>query len=427
VAGIAEGEPGRVLYRSVRKGARPVSPGRIRPIVTSSKQIRRARGAEVQRRLSREGTVYLGILFVLLLSAVTSGINLLVLIFGMLVGVLIANWTFVRPTLRGATATRRLPSSIFAGEPFAVEIDLANRNRHLANWSVSVEDRLEAAGTGFSPRVWFPRVAAGSTRRGVYRGILHRRGRYDLGWLKLSTSFPLGLAGAFTEQAAKDSLVVYPRPGKLSSRWSEGWEEMELSRARAVMSRSAIDEDFRSLREFRPGDSTRWIHWRTTARKGELMVREFEHPQTQDSAVLLDLWAPDGATPDELDVVERAVSFAATVCTAACRRGKGRVILAIAGRENQVVQGQASPGLSHRLLRALACAEAAPTTQAASLLEDTHRYGTTEGRCVIVGTRRLDWFQAADSPASRRLARWTRGRLVLLDASSPDFASYFQR
>lgn len=371
--------------------------------------------------------LYLGILLVLLLSAMTSGINLLVLLFGMLLGVLVVSMLLVRPALRGAVARRRLPSGVFAGQPFAVEVELKNKSRYLSAWSISVRDGFRTDGQQHWPAVWFPRVAGGRSRNGVYRAVLPRRGRYQLGPLRLTTSFPVGLAQATRTLPAEESLIVYPRPGKLTARWTQGWDDLDVSRSRDALRRTSVEEEFRSLREFRAGDSTRLIHWRTSARKGELMVREFEYPQTQDSVVLLDLWTPDDASPAQLQVVEDAVSFAATVCATACRNGRGRVVLGIAGREKQLIQGPASPGLVHRLLTALACATASSSTDPKGLLEEIHRYGTAEGRLVIVGTRPTDWLRPGGSGTVPRPLGWSRARTRVLDASSPEFPSYFQR
>ena len=53
--------------------------------------------------------------------------------------------------------------------------------------------------------------------------------------------------------------------------------------------------DFYGIRSYRPGDSPRWIHWRTTARVGQPMVREFEEPPQQHLTVILEAWLPDPA------------------------------------------------------------------------------------------------------------------------------------
>ena len=62
------------------------------------------------------------------------------------------------------------------------------------------------------------------------------------------------------------------------------------------------------LRQFRAGDSPRWIHWRTTARRGELMIREFEDMPNDHLVLIVD--------PGERDhpVLERLLSLAATIC-----------------------------------------------------------------------------------------------------------------
>src|SRR5207245_10092424 len=54
----------------------------------------------------------------------------------------------------------------------------------------------------------------------------------------------------------------------------------------------AAQSDFHGLRAFRSGDSPHWIHWRTSARLGELMVREFEETPDDNLVIILDAWLP---------------------------------------------------------------------------------------------------------------------------------------
>ena len=71
--------------------------------------------------------------------------------------------------------------------------------------------------------------------------------------------------------------------------------------------------DFFGVREWQAGDSVRWIHWRGTARHGQLMVRQFEKHRRRDIVLLLDLWQPSQPDEEHLENVELAVCFAAMV------------------------------------------------------------------------------------------------------------------
>jgi uncharacterized protein (DUF58 family) len=74
--------------------------------------------------------------------------------------------------------------------------------------------------------------------------------------------------------------------------------------------------EYRGLRPYRPGDDPRDVHWRTTARVGHPVVREYERDRSRALWLCLDLRAPDG------DLAEDAVEIAAAVASAALRRGE---------------------------------------------------------------------------------------------------------
>jgi uncharacterized protein (DUF58 family) len=155
-----------------------------------------------------------------------------------------------------------------------------------------------------------------------------------------------------------DKLIVYPRLGRLTPRWSDMFRETFLGNRRAQHRQGITDGEFYALRDWRAGDSRQWIHWRTSARRGNLMVRQFELNRTQDLTLLVELWQPEDADPRHDDDVERVVSFAATAATQICRRGGSHLRLAVAGRELTVSKGPASAPLLRDVLQHLAVAEA---------------------------------------------------------------------
>src|SRR5205807_1246798 len=98
--------------------------------------------------------------------------------------------------------------------------------------------------------------------------------------LVLSTSAPFGLLEARVVADGYEDVVVFPRLGRFRRgalrqflrqvSWSEG----RVGRGRSTVHLS--QNDWHGVRAFRSGDSPRWIHWRTSARRGELMVRDSE-------------------------------------------------------------------------------------------------------------------------------------------------------
>jgi len=91
-----------------------------------------------------------------------------------------------------------------------------------------------------------------------------------------------------------------------------------------------VGPEYLGVREYRTGDSMRHVHWPSTARHGQLMVREFEREHTRRVAVVLDTSRDAGDAPTPLD---RACSVAASLAFAAMGSGHGvRLVAARGGR-----------------------------------------------------------------------------------------------
>ena len=140
---------------------------------------------------------------------------------------------------------------------------------------------------------------------------------------------------------------MFPRLGRLTRRWLARHRQA-LAGADRRQRRPGPEGDFYGVREWRSGDSLRLMHWRSSARTGKFVVRQFEQPHNRDAAILLDLWLPEQPSDAQLDNVELAISFAATVLTDLCRQGGGKVHLGVYRRQ-AAVPGR--PGLGRPAAR----------------------------------------------------------------------------
>src|SRR5690606_20188009 len=111
--------------------------------------------------------------------------------------------------------------------------------------------------------------------------------------------------------------------------------------------------EFFGLREFRDGDDRSSIHWRSTARAGQLMVREYEQEAQRRVTLMVDNALPEGADGKLQDALEDAVSLAASLATAYIGAGYS-VRLVCRGTQLPFAAGE--PQLL-RILRALALLE----------------------------------------------------------------------
>src|SRR5687767_3341346 len=185
---------------------------------------------------------------------------------------------------------------------------------------------------GRSPRFVVDRLAAGATATLRYRVHGGRRGRHVLGPLRLRLMDPFGLVERNAVGADSAVLLVVPRVRPLGAGGPAGGQGGGGEGSRRTI--AVHGEDDVSIREYRHGDDLRKVHWRATARTGELMVRLEERPWRAQATLLLDtrsrahLVSPHPSFPpvagDDCppgDTLEWLVEAAATIGTELARRG----------------------------------------------------------------------------------------------------------
>jgi uncharacterized protein (DUF58 family) len=384
-----------------------------------------------QFAICREGWYYLFVLSFVVVGALLRDINLLVVVAGMLAGPLLFSLYSVLTMLQGVRVMRHLPRQLSAGDLLIVEVEVSNDKKRRASWAVSVVDRVRREGDKgpalAQPGILFPHVAAGQTNVRSYSGRIPRRGRYHFGPLLVSTRFPLGLMRRTVTWAAPASLVVYPRLGRLTPQWQRLHRQQVPVSQQSVHHRGANEGEFFGLRDYRVGDSRRRIHWRTSARRGALVVRLFEQPRNEDLLLIVDLWQPTRATPNQQDHVELAVSFAATVATAICRQGASRICVALGGSEKRSIVGTASAALLEEIMEQLALAAAQDEDQLAELLTVGLERAALGAPVVVVSTRAVELDQRlrqAVVPASLA-GELSRRRVDVIDVSSERIDEFY--
>jgi uncharacterized protein (DUF58 family) len=292
------------------------------------------------------------------------GINLLLILAYVMLLLLAANALVARRQVRGIAVRRQLIGPVFAGEPADVALDVQCPGERLP-LGIRIEDRGEA-----HTRMWFfDRLERRAVCRGGGTVIVPRRGWYAWNEARVVSGYPLGLVERSINGDAGRAVLVNPACGSLNRARFRRF----LNRALPAASESrqpprhhpSAQGEFHGLREYRPGDSPRGIHWRTSARRGILMVREFEDPPPNDLIVVFEPWLPTAGRIEESELarrrLEEAVSFAATLCGEWCRRAGDRLVLAVAGPADPVVvAGPTGPGLEALMLECLALVSGGP-------------------------------------------------------------------
>jgi uncharacterized protein (DUF58 family) len=193
------------------------------------------------------------------------------------------------------------------------------------------------------------------------------RGRYPFGSAVAVLEDPFGLERRDVELPAAGALLVYPRLTTLESLFSESGAHAQDGRR--LLLRRPTGFDLHSVRDYEQGESLRKVHWRSTARRGKLMVKDLEDAPRDETAVLLDAsaGAVAGAPPDSsFDMQVRA---AGSILAAHARRGR-RAVLVVNGAERETQQVRAEDSEWHRALELLAAAEPTGETPLAAALAD---------------------------------------------------------
>ncbi len=384
-------------------------------------------------RICIEGWYYLSVILFIAGGAVLGEVNVLIALAGMMVGPFLFNWRFVQLTLRDLTLARRLPQRVCVGETLTVAVTAENHRARLTSWTVMVEDRLSRDGDPDlghvrKVRLVLPRIPVGEICTGQYRTELLQRGRYTLGPLRVSTRFPLGLVRSSMVVEQSDSFLVYPRLGRLRQRW------LQIMNARLIGSQSGgrhqgmLEGDYYGLREWRNGDSRRWIHWRTSAKLGELSVRQFEQQHNRDLILVLDLWQPDSPTVEERATTEVAISFLATGVVDIGSRGGSRLVISVAGRESKFWSGPASSILAQEVLDHLAEALPGDGLGIYAVLDQVRQFGAGKAQTLVISTRGAPFLTSGDdweSEARRVRQPHTYGNLTWVDCRSDALRQYF--
>jgi len=197
---------------------------------------------------------------------------------------LLAALAVARTRYRLSCSRTLRPDRVQVGNPAQVVLRLENLSR-IPTGLMLLEDRVPYA-LGSRPRFVLNRLVARQQAEVSYTVRADVRGRYDLGPLSVRLTDPFGLCELTRSFASTERLVVTPVVTPLpAARVGGEWAGNGESRTRSA---AVHGEDDAATREYRHGDDLRKVHWRSTARTGELMVRREEQPWHTTATLLLD-------------------------------------------------------------------------------------------------------------------------------------------
>ena len=254
-----------------------------------------------RRRLTftRLGRWYVAFTVCIGLAAINTGNNLLFLVLGLLLSSIVVSGILSETSLRAVRVERRLPGSASVGAPALIGLVARNGKPRAPSFGLDLRERGgEVAGRGLVLL-----LGAGASEEVSYRFTPGRRGLHRFEQLEVATRAPFGLFEKSRRLAAPGELIVFPRrieapPGEPRTLAHEGERSTSLPGQGLEM---------HALRDHRPGEDVRSIHWRTSARAGKLIGIDREQERRRQVCVVLDHRGPPGAALEA--AVERAAAF----------------------------------------------------------------------------------------------------------------------
>lgn len=469
-----------------------------------------SRKSEQKTVLVQDGLAILAAAGLLIFSAAARGVNLLLALGAFFIGFLIVDYHWGAQTLKKLVVRRKLPDTIYAGEPFYVEIELDGTNRRSPSWSIVVEDEWKEEDSRFAvpkkilkdreeaakressakdagktrkkektrrerrkfsdkrkagaavddhatvdplpsavaegaatirPVVYFPAIKPTEKLKEYYVGVMTRRGWRRLEGLTVSTRFPCGFYRSTRMISAPEDVLVLPRTGKLSHDWDAYAGSLTQETSVATSQTSRAPDETVAIRDWRPGDSSRMIAWRATAKRNRLQSREFAKRHTRTIILVLDLFDPapapsrkDGRDPELWRLVEKAVSFTATLVQE-WSVADSRLVFALNGDEvgasgelerrtewNEILGGGSTQSVASRLAVAVETYD----DRLEELLGAASSHAPRDAQIVVVSIAQGRESKVKTSDGLRRLTSVDWSGALFVDVSSETFDRYFE-
>lgn len=304
-------------------------------------------------RPTRAGWIFFVLTLAVGFAALNTGNNLLYLVLSLMLSFLVLSGVLSESALRGVRVVRRLPRELHAGASATVVLEIVNAKRRVPAFALVIEDRVRPASgpERVAGRVFVLRVAANARELGVYRWQASARGPARFTRLRVSTRFPFGLFLKSLVLEESGETLVYPALEPVALARLQGGEG---AAGESPARRGTAHAEVEGLRDFTPGDPVRRIQWRTSLRRGALVVRDGRAQAPREVEVHL---ATRGA--QEGEAFEHGVRQAASRAVAELEHG-ARVALRT---DSQRLSAGAGRAQRRRVLAFLACVAPEPLSQ----------------------------------------------------------------
>jgi uncharacterized protein (DUF58 family) len=409
-------------------------------------------------RVTFSGLLCMAIVLLVGLAALNNEANLLFLLFGISIGVVAFSALAPMVMVRKVDVQRTTPGAAVAGRPFTIVYAVRSRRRWLRSNSLVISEVTSGLNGQRFPMGFVETLDPGDEERIELTGMCPFRGRVQLSGVRILSRFPFGLFSCTVDVGQPGEVIVYPAVGRFRrDPWRDRRSAQSMS-SRSLSRGARSQEEFYGVREYRPGDNLRWIHWRRSARLGQLIVRETAVTRAEHLTVLLDPWseaepaqtagpaADDRPSRSRRTVlrlprilrrrrfarrslvqedwpsasVERIINLAATALCEGLERGH-RVGLIARGAVPIVIAPSGGRSHRQRLLHELALLRPGASEGLDALVSRIRWSGGWHGRCLVCATHL--------NQTHTRVMRFLTGRAeaaVAVSSDSETFDSLFE-
>lgn len=262
-------------------------------------------------RITRVGLWYVLFLVVVAVAATNTGNNALYMVLALMLAILVISGFTSRENVRGLDVEVEPPGEVFANRPFALGFTLYNRSRLFGRFFLLFS--LQKKGQP----LLVPHLPRRGRSVGRIEGLLPARGRHRLDAAHVASLFPFGFFRKGVRFRLGLEVLVFPEifPAAAAVRDAEHPQGEEASR------QAGWGYGLHALRAFRRGDDPRSIHWKQSARTGELVFMEREAETSRRLSILFDNAVGGRLDADRRSRFERLVSEAATAAVDHLARG----------------------------------------------------------------------------------------------------------
>lgn len=188
-------------------------------------------------------------------------------------------------SLNGIRVYRFCPTHASRAKDFSIKLKIENTS--------FTKFFLKVADAGFTENIpgeilpVIPKLKNGESSVLSYQRQIKARGIYYLNYCSVETSFPLGFWKIKKIYPLQSKIIIYPEFYEAND-FVISYRGLRVEFANTSSNRPGLGGDFFEIREFKPGDSLRYLHWRATARTGKLMVKQLEKFTLSNSTIILD-------------------------------------------------------------------------------------------------------------------------------------------